>query len=248
LCNGIDKKNNKDEIYKVISKNNLTDFNKEKSKYLLKFSKTGLMRFVGHIDLINYFERIFLRSKLKPVFSEGFNPRPRMQFSGALTLGIESVCELLEFYTIYDYPENFLLKTLKIFEHQNFAVEKIKKIDLTNKRSLSSDLFSISYSITFKKEYYKIIKEKADCFRKNKVKYTFSKKNREFNGVYNDFLLINELYENKLFFDISTFANIPKVFKIIDDIFGDIDFYIIRKENILVKENNDILELYDFIR
>lgn len=66
-------------------------------RFRLRYGKTGLMRFLGHQDLIRLFHRAFRRAGLRLDYSKGFHPHPRLRFSPPLALGIESVAEYLDF-------------------------------------------------------------------------------------------------------------------------------------------------------
>ena len=61
--------------------------------YRLSYNRTGLSRFLGHLELIQIFYRALRRVKMPTAFSQGFNPSPRVTFSPALPLGTESKAE-----------------------------------------------------------------------------------------------------------------------------------------------------------
>lgn len=65
-------------------------------KLRLRFKKEGLARFISHLDLMRTFERAFRRAELPIAFSQGFNPRPKMTFASALSVGISSSSEYLD--------------------------------------------------------------------------------------------------------------------------------------------------------
>ena len=66
-------------------------------KYLLKFEKTGDIRYISHLDLMRQFQRAFKRSGIHLAYSQGFNPHPKMSFGQPLSLGFTSTGEYLEF-------------------------------------------------------------------------------------------------------------------------------------------------------
>lgn len=66
-------------------------------RFVIRYSKTGQMRFLGHRDLIRVFHRAFRRCGLNTAYSEGFHPHPKMRFSPPLPVGVESLGEYLEF-------------------------------------------------------------------------------------------------------------------------------------------------------
>jgi len=62
-----------------------------------RFSKLGRMRFLGHLDLSRLLLRALRRAGVEFVYSEGFNPRPRVAFGPALSVGIASEAEYVDF-------------------------------------------------------------------------------------------------------------------------------------------------------
>ncbi len=62
-------------------------------KYLFFYSRTGLVRFLSHLELASAIERALARAGLPVNFSEGFHPKPRVSFAGALPVGAEAVRE-----------------------------------------------------------------------------------------------------------------------------------------------------------
>ena len=72
--------------------------------YRLSYQKTGLIRFLGHLDLLNVILRAFRRLKLPLVFSEGFSPHPKISPGPPLSLGFESLAEYLD---VQLYGEDF---------------------------------------------------------------------------------------------------------------------------------------------
>lgn len=65
-------------------------------RILFRFTKGETIRFVGHLDLMRMVERAMRRSGFPIAYSQGFNPRPRMAFASALTLGATSEWELCQ--------------------------------------------------------------------------------------------------------------------------------------------------------
>ena len=43
-------------------------------KIRIKFAKTGVMKFVGHLDVMRYFQKAIRRAELPIAYSEGFSP------------------------------------------------------------------------------------------------------------------------------------------------------------------------------
>ncbi len=62
----------------------------------IKFSKTGDLMYISHLDLARTMQRIMVRSGVDIWYSEGFNPQPRIVFALPLPVGVESACELMD--------------------------------------------------------------------------------------------------------------------------------------------------------
>lgn len=69
------------------------------SRYVFQFTKVDGMRFISHLDLQRLFRRVFRRIGVELVFSNGYNPHPRMNIAQPLSLGFESESEYLEIET-----------------------------------------------------------------------------------------------------------------------------------------------------
>ena len=61
-----------------------------------RFSKTGAMALLSHLDLVRLFERALRRSGLPVSFTGGFHPLPRLQLALALPLGVEAEGEWMD--------------------------------------------------------------------------------------------------------------------------------------------------------
>ena len=63
----------------------------------LLFEKTGNAIWISHLDLMRMFQRAFKRAGLPLTHPQGYNPRPSVSIALPLSVGVESVCELLDF-------------------------------------------------------------------------------------------------------------------------------------------------------
>ena len=63
----------------------------------LLFEKTGSSIWMSHLDLMRLFQRAFKRADLPLKHTQGYNPRPSVSIALPLSVGVDSVCELLDF-------------------------------------------------------------------------------------------------------------------------------------------------------
>ncbi|MCR5673302.1 MAG: TIGR03936 family radical SAM-associated protein [Lachnospiraceae bacterium] len=62
-------------------------------KVRIRFSKTGALVYIGHLDVMRYFQKLFRRAGIPVKYSEGFSPHQILSFSPPLPLGTESAGE-----------------------------------------------------------------------------------------------------------------------------------------------------------
>ncbi|MBE5929139.1 MAG: DUF2344 domain-containing protein [Lachnospiraceae bacterium] len=65
-------------------------------KALIRFNKLGMMMYIGHLDLMRYFQKLFRRCGLDVSYSKGFNPHQNLSFASPLGLGLTSIGEYLD--------------------------------------------------------------------------------------------------------------------------------------------------------
>ncbi len=65
-------------------------------KVRIKFTKTGPLKFIGHLDIMRYFQKAFRRAELDVEYSQGFNPHQLMSFAAPLGVGLTSDGEYLD--------------------------------------------------------------------------------------------------------------------------------------------------------
>ena len=65
-------------------------------KIRIKFAKSGVMKFIGHLDMMRYFQKAMRRADIDIKYSEGFSPHQIMSFAAPLGVGITSDGEYLD--------------------------------------------------------------------------------------------------------------------------------------------------------
>ena len=65
-------------------------------RYRITFGKGRELRFTGHLDLHRAWERTLRRAEIPLAYSEGFNPRPKINIGAALPLGCTSEADLVD--------------------------------------------------------------------------------------------------------------------------------------------------------
>ncbi len=65
-------------------------------KIRVKFTKLGPIKFIGHLDVMRYFQKAIRRADIDIQYTEGFSPHQIMSFAAPLGLGDTSVCEYMD--------------------------------------------------------------------------------------------------------------------------------------------------------
>lgn len=65
-------------------------------KIRIRFSKQGMMKFIGHLDMVRYFQKVNRRAEVDVAYSEGFSPHQKMSFAAPLSVGVLSQGEYFD--------------------------------------------------------------------------------------------------------------------------------------------------------
>lgn len=74
----------------------------------IEYSKSGFMRYLGHLDMVRLFERGLRRGQVPLLFSQGFNPHPKISFAAPLSVGYSSDAEIVEIEVEEGWPDTAL--------------------------------------------------------------------------------------------------------------------------------------------
>ena len=67
--------------------------------FRIRFAKYGVVKFIGHLDAMRYFQKAVRRSELPIRYSQGFNPHQLMVFAQPLGVGVTSDGEYMDIET-----------------------------------------------------------------------------------------------------------------------------------------------------
>lgn len=62
----------------------------------VRFSKHGALRYIGHLDVMRYFQKVIRRTELDVAYTQGFSPHQIMTFAQPLGVGVESDGEYMD--------------------------------------------------------------------------------------------------------------------------------------------------------
>ena len=114
----------------------------------ITFAKTAAMRFTGHLDLHQAWERTFRRAGLALAYSHGFNQRPRLQLASALPLGFTSQAELLDVWLEEELNPDEIMGRLSDALPPGLKVYNIETVDL-KEPALQTVVEAAEFTATF---------------------------------------------------------------------------------------------------
>lgn len=94
----------------------------------VKFSKYGFTKFIGHLDVVRYFQKAIRRSGLAVAYSEGFNPHQLLYFAAPLGLGQTSDAEYMDAELKKDYPLEEIKERLNAAMTEGFSVQSVTRL------------------------------------------------------------------------------------------------------------------------
>lgn len=138
-------------------------------KYRLKITKRKELSFISHLDWQNLILKIFRRCELKLVLSQGFNKMPKVSYSPALPIFIESDCELVNFQT-YEALNDDFINNFKKFSPN--GIEVISFNEITNNENEPKSLENYAQWAIYEA---KIIDKKNHVDNFEKIRYIIEK-------------------------------------------------------------------------
>lgn len=108
------------------------------------FNKVSDMKYISHLDLIRFLERIFKRAHIDIKYSQGFHPRPKMSFLNPISLGTEAYNEPMEIELNEEISNEDLKNRINNIKILGFCVTDVED---TVTKTFTEDFSSINYSI-----------------------------------------------------------------------------------------------------
>ena len=110
----------------------------------MSFEKTGMAKFISHLDTVRCITRAMKRANVPIWFTEGFNPHAFLTFAMPLSLGFESLCETVDFRLMEDVDLNELEERINDALPVDMTVKEIYVYDTS-----PNDIRWAEYKIIF---------------------------------------------------------------------------------------------------
>lgn len=135
-------------------------------KIRIKFAKYGAMKFIGHLDVMRFFQKAIRRADIDIRYSEGFSPHPIMSFAAPLGVGMESMGEYLDIEVLSMTSEEEMKNALNRAMTEGISVLSITVLPDTAKNAMASVAaarYQLAYHVEGTEEHPENAEEKRLC-------------------------------------------------------------------------------------
>ncbi len=122
-------------------------------KYRIKYKKTGCMKFLGHLDVLRFFQKAIKRADLLVAYSEGFNPHQLLSFAAPLSVGVEGYGEYFDMEMVEPIDPYDLRDRLDSVMVEGMRVVDARTLPEKTPNCMAS-VTAAEYRISFKKHEY----------------------------------------------------------------------------------------------
>lgn len=118
-------------------------------KLRIKFRKYGAVRFIGHLDLMRFFQKMIRRANLDIAYSQGYSPHQIMSFASPLGVGLLSNGEYVDVEMNSVTTSEDMVKRLNKAGVEGIEILSIRKLPDDCKNAMAS-VAAASYTISFR--------------------------------------------------------------------------------------------------
>lgn len=227
-------------------------------KIRIKFTKHGALKFIGHLDVMRYFQKAIRRAGIDVAYSAGFSPHQIMSFAAPLGVGLTSDGEYFDIevhsVTSSEDMKNRLNNTMA----EGIRILSVLALPEKSKNAMAS-VAAAGYEIHFREGHepdFSLDEAIRHFHEQNQVLYIKKTQKNEITldlkqSVYE--IVLQENNSIYLLVDASSAGNIKPVmvmevlYREYDKIPGEFDFCVHRTETYLRDENTGMLKPLDSI-
>ena len=115
----------------------------------IKFAKYGMMRYIGHLDTMRFFQRLVRRSGIDAAYSGGFSPHQIMSFAQPLGVGVESRGEYMDLTVRSLGTAEEMKERMNEECAEGIEIREITVLPEKHEKAMAS-VFAADYSVVFR--------------------------------------------------------------------------------------------------
>ncbi len=122
-------------------------------KVRVKFSKQGNMKFIGHLDVMRYFQKAIRRAGIDIAYTEGLSPHMIMSFAAPLGVGLTSDGEYMDIELRTPISSQDAIAALNRVAAEGIIVTEFKKIPEGKANKAMTLVAGADYTLRFRRGY-----------------------------------------------------------------------------------------------
>ena len=120
-------------------------------KARIKFRKYGVLRFIGHLDVMRFFQKLMRRADIPIAFTGGYSPHMIMSFASPLGIGLTSDGEYLDIELTAPVDSREAVKRMNKECVEGIEIISIRQISDEKKMTGMTILAAADYLVSVKK-------------------------------------------------------------------------------------------------
>ncbi|MCR5743607.1 MAG: TIGR03936 family radical SAM-associated protein [Lachnospiraceae bacterium] len=227
-------------------------------KVRIKFGKYGELKFIGHLDIMRYFQKMMRRADIDIKYSTGYSPHQIMSFAQPLGLGITSDGEYMDIEVDSTKPSKEMIDLLNTYNVDNIRIYSYRELP-DNAKTGMAIIAAADYEVRFRYPEKISFDLKSDWPRfmeREHINVTKTTKSGESEVDLKPLIFDSHVMEDGLFLKLScgSVVNLkPEVvlgefYKFMGEELGEFDLLLHRKELYARGDDGELIALEDMGR
>ena len=119
----------------------------------IRYSKQGLMKFIGHLDMMRYFQKACRRAGIDVTYTEGMSPHMSMSFAFPLGVGMTSDSEYVDVDINTPVPCDEIIERLNRSAPEGIRFLQAAEIGVTKAEKGMKQVARADYTLRFREGY-----------------------------------------------------------------------------------------------
>lgn len=132
-------------------------------KARLKFTKYGAVKFIGHLDIMRFFQKAFRRAGIDIAYSQGYSPHQITSFAAPLGVGLTSGAEYMDMELNSSITEEEFLAKLNPVLVEGIEAVGFSMLQEDSIKSMTA-VAAADYMVSLK-DGYKVIENYSEKFK-----------------------------------------------------------------------------------
>lgn len=120
-------------------------------KARIKFRKYGALRFIGHLDVMRFFQKVMRRAEIPIAFTGGYSPHMIMSFASPLGIGLTSDGEYFDIELTEAIDSKTAVKRMNEVSIEGIEIISFRKIPDDKKQTGMTILAGADYLVSVRK-------------------------------------------------------------------------------------------------